>query len=152
MTCNDHDHGSIKLFVHPPRLVFNNNLPSIYSDQLSHCSIQTQTIKPIARKYYSTAFEMHEQRANFKGIDTCNISTYCHFNFNSLLLSKFKVVSIVNQPDINTLLNQLVEEKNILKETANSKRVFTSTLIGKINFTKYHCRPGYFSFEAYILR
>ena len=76
ITCNDNDHGSIKSFVHPPISVFNNNIPSIYSDQLSHCSIRTQTIKPMERKYYSTAFQIHEQRANFNGINTCNISTY----------------------------------------------------------------------------
>ena len=65
----------------------------------------------MSRKYYSTAFQMHEQRANFKGIDTCNISTYRQFHFNSSLLSKFEAVSIVNRSDINALLNQLVEEK-----------------------------------------
>ena len=114
MIYNDHNHRSIKLFVYPPRSVFKNNLPSIYSDQLLHCSIRTQTIKPMSRKYYSTAYQMHEQRANFKGIDTCNISNYCRFDFNSSLLSKFEAVSIVNRPDINALLNQLVEEKNYI--------------------------------------
>ena len=148
MTCDEHDHGSIKSFVHPPRSAFNNNLPSIYSDQLSHCSIRTRTIKPMAKKYYSTAFQMHEQRANFNGIDTCNISTYRQFNFNSSLLSKFEAVSIVNRPDINALLNQLVEEKIISKEIANGKRTFASKLTENIDFTKYHCGPTYVPFEA----
>ena len=75
----------------------------------------------MSRKYYLTAYQMHEQRANFKGIDTCDISSYRRFDFNSSLLSKFEAVSIVNRPDINALLNQLVEEKIISKETANGK-------------------------------
>ena len=94
--------------------------------------------------------KIHEQRANFKGIHTCNISTYCQFNFNSSLLSKFEAFSIVNRPNINALLNQLVEEKIISKETANGKRAYASTFTYNIDFTKYHCGATYVPFESYM--
>ena len=60
------------------------------------------------------------------------------------------MVSIVNWPDINTLSNQLVEEKIISKETANGKRAYALTFTDNIHFTKYYCGPTYVPFEVCI--
>jgi hypothetical protein len=49
LTSHDHQKGNKQLMIHPPHQPFNN-LPSKYSDQLCHCCIRTQTIKPMQRK------------------------------------------------------------------------------------------------------
>ena len=148
MTCDDHNGGSTKLFIHPPRSALEHNLPSKYSDQLAHCSIRTRTIKPMSKKYYSNAFQMHEQRANFNGIDTCNISTYRRFDFVSTLLTKLESVAIANRPDINSLLNQLVDERVISKETAEGKRKFATSSTTSVDFYKYYYGATYVPFES----
>ena len=141
MTCDDHHGGTTKLFIHPPRSPLQHNLPSKYSDQLCHCSIRTRTIKPMAKKYYSNAFQMHEQRGSFNGVDTCNISSYRKFDFVSSLLTKFESVSIVNRADINSLLNQLVEERVMSKSVAIGKRNFAYKTCSEYNFKKYYKVP-----------
>ena len=121
MTCDDHDKGTTYLFSHPPRLPNNNMLSSKHSDQLSHCAIRTRSIKPMQNKYYSTSYQMHEQRGSFNGIDTFNVSSFRKFYFNSKLLNDFEGKENFNRPDINSLLNQLAEEKRTSKFTANNK-------------------------------
>lgn len=148
MTCDDHDKGSKSLFIHPPRSPSQYGLPSKYSDQLSHCAIRTRSIKPIQKNYYSTSYQMHEQRGAFNGIDTCNISTYRKFDFNSALLSEVEAVSIVNRPDINGLLNQLVEERRLTKVTVNGKREYADKVYGEVDFKKYYLGGTYVPFEA----
>ena len=91
---------------------------------------------------------MHEQRGSFNGIDTCNVSTYRKFDFRSTLLSEYEARAIINRPDINALLNQLIEEKSLSKFTANGKRDYASTLFSEFNFTKYFIGATYVPFEA----
>ena len=81
---------------------------------------------------------MHEQRANFNGIDTCNISSYHRFDFVSSLLTELESVAIVNRPDINSLLNQLVDERIMSKETAKGKRNFATSSTTSVDFYKYY--------------
>ena len=148
LTCKDHNHGTTSFIIHPPRSPSFHNLPSKYSDQLAHCSIRTQTIKPMSKKYYSNAFQMHEQRGSFNGIDTCNISTYRKFDFHSTLLSQYESCSLMNRPDINSLLNQLVEEKAISKVTANGKREYASSRYNGFDFSKYYAGATYVPFHV----
>ena len=148
MTCDEHDKGTTSLFVHTPRSPGHHSLPSKFSDQLSHCAIRTRSIKPMQKKYYSTSYQMHEQRGSFNGIDTCNISTYRKFDFRSSLLSKYESRAIINRPDINALLNQLIEEKTLSKFTANGKRAYASKLFFEFDFTKYYIGATYVPFEA----
>ena len=148
LTCDDHKNGTKTYLIHAPRSPFKHNLPSKYSDQLSHCSIRTRTIKPMAKKYYSNSFQMHEQRGSFNGIDTCNISMYRKFNFNSLLLSAFEASSILNRPDINALLRQLVDEKIISKSVAVGKRDFATEKYSNYDFDKYCKGATYVPFDV----
>ena len=104
MSCDDHNKGSKSSFIYPPLSPSEYVLPSKYSDQLSHCAIRTRSIKPMQRKYFSTIYQMHEQRGSFNGINTFNISTYQKFDSNSKLLYYFESISIINRPDIDSLL------------------------------------------------
>ena len=110
------------MMIHPPRQP-SGNLPSKYSDQLCHCCVRSRTIKPLQKRGYSTAYQMHEQRGTFNGINTCNITSYRNFNFRSVLLRNAEARSIINRPDINALLSQMVEEGTMSKFVAEGKRV-----------------------------
>ena len=57
-TCRNHLNGSIKLYIHPPRLP--HHLPSYESDQLSHAIIRLRTIKNFKCPSYSNAYQMNE--------------------------------------------------------------------------------------------
>ena len=80
---------------------------------------------------------MHEQRGSFNGIDTCNLTSYRNFSFRSKLLSDCESRYICNRPDINSLLNQLVDEKVISKKTANDKRLHADAIYGDYDFEPY---------------
>ena len=150
LTCDDHENGTKTYLIHTPRSPLKHNLPSKYSDQLSHCSIRTRTIKPMAKKYYSNSFQMHEQRGSFNGIDTCNISTYRKFNFNSSLLSAFESTAILNRPDINALLRQLVDENVISKSVAVGKREFARETYSNYDFDEYCRGATYVPFDVVL--
>lgn len=148
MTCDDHNKGTRSYIIHPARSPLNHILPSTYSDQIAHCSIRTRTIKPMCRKYYSNSFQMHEQRGSFNGIDTCNISTFRQFNFHSTLLSDFEASSILNRPDINALLGQLVNENAMSKSTAKGKRDYAKNKFNDYDFDKFAMGATYVPFDA----
>ena len=62
---------------------------------------------------------MQEQRGNFIGIDTCNVTNIRNFKFVSVLLEEYKSISIRGCPDIYALLNQLVKEELISPQFAD---------------------------------
>ena len=147
LTCHDHDRGSKLYSIHPPRQPIHN-LPSRYSDQLCHCVMKCRTVKPIQKSKYSIGFQMHEQRGSFNGIDTCNITSYRDFSFRSKLLSDCEARSILNRPDINSLLNQLVDEDVITKQTANDKKLHASELYDNFDFDPYVVGATYVPLEC----
>ena len=104
----------------------------------------------MSKKNYSNAFQMHEQQGSFIGIDTCNITSYRKFNFQLSLLTHSESTTILNRPDINSLLNQLIEEKIISKTTANGKRSFASSKYSNFDFSKYYIGSTYVPFAAVI--
>lgn len=148
MTCPNHDKGTTLLMIHPPRSPSTHTLSSSYSDQLAYCAIRTRTIKPMQKKYYSTSYQMHEQRGSFNGIDTCNITTFRKFDFNSKLLSTLESYYIRNRPDVNSLLDQLIREKRLSSFVADSKRVFACNTCKNINFETYLYGATYVPFIA----
>ena len=93
---------------------------------------------------------MHEQRGSFNGIDTCNISTYRKFNFNSSLLSAFESTAILNRPDINALLRQLVDENVISKSVAVGKRDFARETYSNYDFDEYCRGATYVPFDVVL--
>ena len=150
LSCREHDKGNKRMMIHPPRQP-SGNLPSKYSDQLCHCCVRSRTIKPLQKRGYSTAYQMHEQRGTFNGIDTCNITSYRNFNFRSVLLRNAEARSIINRPDINALLSQMVEEGTMSKCVAEGKRVHAQKKFGDFNFHKYVVGATYVPLECAIL-
>ena len=71
---------------------------------------------------YSTTYQMHEQRGSFQGIDTCDVTNFGDFSFNSVFLDESESVSIANRPDVNSLLNRLEQSNFLCKRTVESMR------------------------------
>ena len=94
---------------------------------------------------------MHEQQGCFNGIDTCNVTNFRQFDFRSKLLRDAESWSIINRPDINALLNDLVKDKSITKVVANDKRNYTTAVSENTNFEKYCIGATYVPLEYTIL-
>ena len=121
MVCKNHHGGTTEAYIHPPRQP-NHILPCKYSDQICHAVIKPRTVTQMKAQKYSNCFQMHEQRGNFNGIDTCNVTQYRDFKILSTLLEEYESRSIRGRPDINALLDQFVNEEQISSETAKCYR------------------------------
>ena len=97
-------------------------LPAPTSDQLCHAVIQSRTIKPMKTTQFSTQFQMHKQRGTFCGIDTYSLTNFGKHDFTSFLLSQTESNTIANRPNINSLLSQLVHEKQLSSCIVNAKK------------------------------
>ena len=151
LTCHDHDKGTKLCMIHPCRQPSTHNLPSKYSDQLTHCCIRSRTVKPMKHSTYSTGFQMHEQRGTFNGIDTCNVTSYRNFSFRSKLLSDAESRSLHHRPDINSLLSQLVDEKEVSNFIANEKRNHARNVCQNVDFKRYFYGATYVPVEAAMM-
>ena len=135
MTCKDHNNGTKKLMIHPPRQP-HHILSPYHPDQLCHAVIKPRTVKPMKSAQYSNSFQMHEQRGSFNGIDTCNLTTFRKFDFCSRLTSDAEARSIHLRPDINALLTQLCTDNVISPITVTSMRQYSTDHCQHINFDK----------------
>ena len=73
---------------------------------------------------YSNCFQMMEQRGNFNGIDTCNVTQYRDFQLLSVLLEEYESRSIIGRPDINALLDQFVHEVQLIEHFPSIRSVW----------------------------
>ena len=135
MTCNDHNNGTKKLMIHPPRQP-HHILSPYHPDQLCHAVIKPRTVKPMKSASYSNSFQMHEQRGSFNGIDTCNLTTFRRFDFCSRLTSDAQARSIHMRPDINALLTQLCRDNVISPITVTSMRDHATDQCQHMTFDK----------------
>ena len=87
LTCRDHNGGSKLFHIHGCRQP-NHSLASLKPDQLCHGVLKTRTIKPMQKRIYSNAYQMHEQRGSFNGIDTCNLTNMHDFSYRSKIQSE----------------------------------------------------------------
>ena len=115
MTCKDHNMGCPKCMIHPPRQP-NHILPSKFSDQICHAVVKPRTVTTLKASKYSNTYQMHEQRGNFNGIDTCSLTQYRNFKLLSFLLQENELRSIKGRADINALLIQFAHEKDLYPE------------------------------------
>ena len=83
MTCRNHNKGTTKMYIHPPRSPHRHALSSKQGDQLCQVIHKTRTISPMKAAKYSNTYQMHEQRGNFNGIDTCSLTQYVNFELLS---------------------------------------------------------------------
>ena len=94
---------------------------------------------------------MHEQRGTFDGIYTCNITSYSNFNIRSELFTDAESRSIINRPDINALLSQMVEEGSMPKFIANSKQFHARIKYDSFDFDSYCSCATYVPLEGALI-
>ena len=110
-TCCNHNSGTLKKYLHVPRNPFRHNLPSNNSDQLCHAVIRPRSISGLKASKYSNAYQMHEQRGCFQGIDTCSIQKYGDFSYKEPILEENEALSLNQRDDLKELLSILEENK-----------------------------------------
>ena len=153
LTCRDHNsnqrkHHNSKFMIHVARIP-EHILPAPFPDQLCHVCIKPRTLKPMKRCRYSVAFQMHEQKGSFSGIDTCSCTTLNDFSINSHLLTINESRSISHRPDITALLNRLVSEKKLSKFTALGKLAYARNTSPAMDFgSKYLYGATYVPFNV----
>ena len=135
LTCNAHNGGTKKLFVHPCR--WKHTLPARKADQLSQVVVQPRILKPVKASKYTNTYTMFRQMGNFNGIDTCSATSYGDFSFKSLLQSEAQARSISNRPDINAHLSKLRKEEIISGYVEDGCREFASDYSLHIDYSKY---------------
>ena len=119
LTCREHDGGTKKLYIHPPRQP-HHIIPSHKGDQLCHAVIKPRLIRPMVASKFNITYQMHEQRGSFQGIDTCDITNFGDFSFCSVLLDESESRSIKYRPDINSLLDQLTTDNYLSSATVKA--------------------------------
>ena len=135
LTCNAHNGGTKKLYVHPCR--WKHTLPAKRADQLSLVVVQPRILRPVKACKYTNTYTMFKQTGNFNGIDTCSASSYGDFSEISLLSSEAEARSIYNRPDINAHLSKLTKEKVITSFVEDGARKFAKQYSDGINYSKY---------------
>ena len=71
---------------------------------------------------YFTQFQMQQQRGKFCGINTCSLTNFGRHDFTSFLLAQTESYTTAHRPDINSLLSQQVQEKQLAPYIVNAKR------------------------------
>ena len=85
MTCKDHNNGDPCLMIHHTRQP-NHIIPSRYLYQMCHSVINPGTITPSKSQPFPNNYQMHEQRGNLNGIDSCSIPQYHNVKLLSYIL------------------------------------------------------------------
>ena len=143
LTCRFHDRGNARYMIHTPRIP-KHILPAAKADQLAYTVIKPRTIRPMKAATYSTAYQMHEQRGSFNGIDTCSITSFGNFDFCSNLSLVDESRAIRKRPDMKGLLSTLAEEKVI------SKFIASERLAEAMEVTEGICYDKYMSGGTYV--
>ena len=107
LTCQEHDGGTNLFIIHPCR--WRNCLPSNIPDQVCQAVIKPRMIRSIQTYKWTHGYGMFYQGGSFNGIDTCSMTNFVKFGFDSPLLNEAEARSIVNRPEINECINQLAK-------------------------------------------
>lgn len=136
LSCRHHKKITRKYMVHTCRRP-NHILPAAMPDQLCHVCIKPRTVHQMKRNFGSHGFQMYRQDGSFNGIDTCSCTSHGNFDFCSYISGEDEARTIVNRPDINSLLTTLAEKKVISTFTAECRRRDALDTTRGIDFSKY---------------
>lgn len=142
MTCNDHDRGNCKYMIHTCRQP-DHNLPASRPDQFAPCVNRPRTVKPVKKSKFSTTYQMHEQRGSFNGIDTCSVTLFGKYNFQSTLSAINDARAMSQRPDIHGHLETLVKENIITKWGASGRARDALKRTRLIDFEPYYNASTY---------
>ena len=107
MTCSNHDKGCKKMYLHTPRHPRTMLLP-LNGERLTHVVLKPRTIKSMKISKYNHTYQMQEQRGDFRGVDTADVTCLRDFGTATTLLDESEALSITHRSDIKALLSQFV--------------------------------------------
>ena len=120
LTCEEHNKGTDKFYIHPCR--WKHNLPSRHPDQICQTVVNPRVLKPMRTSFYSTSYQLFQQKGTFNGIDTCSATMFGQYHLPpSLLLSESESRSIYNRHDIKSHIESLRKEGAMSDIVAQSK-------------------------------
>ena len=137
LTCKDHNKGNAKYMLHTCRQP-DHIIPAMRPDQLAPCVNRPRTVKPVKKSKFSTTYQMHEQKGSFNGIDTCSVTFFGKFDFQSTLSAVSDARALSQRPDINSHLTTLVKEKIISSDTASSRIAEAELISRTIDYEPYY--------------
>ena len=113
LTCKWHDKGQDKLTCYIAHSPHGHVLNAQKSDQLAPCIRKHRVTKQMKASKYCTKFQMFQQRSEYAGISTMDLTSHSDFSTVSELRSQHEAASIIGRDDIRLLLNKKVKNKEI---------------------------------------
>ena len=146
LTCNRHDGGTCKLFIHQCR--WKHTLSSKHPDQLCQAVINPRMLRPAKASSYSITYQLFQQKGTFNGIDTCTATRFGNFGLPyNMLLQEAEARSIYNRPDIHAHISNLVDENVMSEVVAASKVEHAKCYSNDFDYEKYYKGATYVSIE-----
>jgi hypothetical protein len=120
LTCKWHDGGNDKLTLYPPQSPHGHVLNAEQSDQLAPVVRKHRVTRPMKASKYCTVFQMVQQRCEYSGVSTTDLTNHSDFSRVTELRSQHEEASIIGRTDINMLLQRTVENGVLSQEHANN--------------------------------
>ena len=120
LTCKFHDGGEDKMVLHAPQSPHDHILNAEQSDQLAPCVRKHRVAKPMVASEFCTKFAMYQQRSEYAGVSTMDLTSHSDFSRASELRYQHEAASIVGRDDIVLLLNKKVTNGEISPEHAEN--------------------------------
>ena len=136
LTCRHHDKGSDKYWLYIPRQPIHD-LPSSSTDQLCHVVSVPRNTKPTQRKAYNTTFSMTSLQGNYNGVDAFSVSSTSKWNTPSAIRTHREHLALAGRSDINLLLQQKVDSRQIGPISADAMKVNAKLAFSPEDLTQY---------------
>ena len=86
------------------------------ADQLSPCVRKHRVTKQMKASKYCTKFQMFQQRSEYSGVSTMDLTSHSDFSEVKELRSQHEAASIIGRDDMRLLLNKKVSNNEISSE------------------------------------
>ena len=115
-TCIDHNNGSSRQFLHPPRHPSLQRLSVPIEDRLALVVPTLRMIKNAKANYASHTYQLLNVIGNYTGISSIRLTTKRCWRYTSDLLRKAESQCSNFRRDVNVLLDTLVRRKEITSQ------------------------------------
>ncbi|KAF4716680.1 hypothetical protein FOZ63_030777, partial [Perkinsus olseni] len=102
-TCNDHDKGSAKAYVHAPQNP-HGTLPSPYSDQLTPVIFAPKPFRGMKAKYSSHTWQMRCVQGGYGGLSSFSVTTKPKWNITSDHHADLEKTFLEGRPELRSFV------------------------------------------------
>ncbi|KAF4705936.1 hypothetical protein FOZ63_013245 [Perkinsus olseni] len=103
-TCNDHDKGSAKVYIHAPQNP-HGTLPSLYSDQLTPVIFAPKPFRGMKAKYSSHTWQMRCVQGGFSGLSSFSVTTKPKWNIRSDHHADLEKTFLEGRPELRAFVD-----------------------------------------------